>query len=459
MVVFKRHFSNKNKRLRQLTTVLVALAVAGVGTYLLVSSHAASPYVSITANTGIVSSPAAKQSCSGASNNGNCVVFGSSNGGGSVTGNNMMVGLDAGGWNTGNPGDDDVATAVKMVRLDYANCTTPIPITYPVSGSQYTECPSGGDIVQLQHDGVKMDIDFSGPYNTGGVRALVGSDPSDSGAIAWAANAISWYKTYCGDTNTECPIIEVLNEPDGWWFWGTDSSDTATADQDNANAYAELVSITYKAFHNPTTGLGANAPRILASADGSWGQEWWNADSSTLGQSTNYVDGVVSHPYGGDDGANAAEIGSSGAGDRAQVTAEHTLTNKPVYVTEVGWPTDDAGASPTEVNATGDSIQWPVADSAANAYHDLDQCDNVYNFVNWARNTNYVGSVSIYGYINTTANNAQYGLELYNTSNGDTSKKPAWYALKAAALQQPNLCPSASNNYAQPGQTDGFSTE
>lgn len=424
-------------------TIIVIVVVAAIGTYLLTGSHAATPYVSATADSGQLASGAVKQSCGG-STDGQCVAFGSTTTG--VGGNNMYVGLDAGGWNTGNPGDDDVASAVKLVRLDSANCTTPVAMSYPVTGAQYTDCPSGGDITELAHDGAKIDIDFSGPYNAGGVSALVGNG---SGATAWAASAISWYKTYCGDTNTECPIIEVLNEPDGWWFWGVNSS-SPTADQANANAYATLVETTYNAFHNTTTGLGANAPLILATADGSWGQEWWNTESSTLGSSSSYVDGVVSHPYGGDDGANAAQVASSAAGNQAQVVAEHSLTGKPVYVTEVGWPTDDSGPSATEQNATGDSIQWPLADSKANSYPGMDQCDNVFNFIQWARGTGYVGSVSIYGYINTTANNAQYGLELYN--NGNTSKKPAWYALGAAALNKSNPCPSAANDYATPTQ-------
>ncbi|HVA11436.1 MAG TPA: right-handed parallel beta-helix repeat-containing protein, partial [Candidatus Dormibacteraeota bacterium] len=50
--------------------------VAAVGTYLLVGSHAATPYASLTAGSGSLSGNATKQTCSGASD-GNCVVFGS----------------------------------------------------------------------------------------------------------------------------------------------------------------------------------------------------------------------------------------------------------------------------------------------------------------------------------------------------------------------------------------------
>jgi hypothetical protein len=438
--MLKTYFSDRSKRFQQLSALLVAVIVSAIGTYLLVGSHAATPYAAITADSGTLASGATKQSCSGASD-GNCVVFG----GGGVGGSNMMVGMNAGGWNTGNPGDADVASAGKYVRLDSANCPNPVTPTYPITGAEYTDCPAGSDIVQLAHDGAKVILDFSGPYNTGGVSALVGNG---SGATTWANNALAWYKEYCGITNTECPAIEVLNEPDGWWFWGTGSSDTSTTDQTNANAYATLVHTTYQTFHNS---LGSNAPSILATYDDSaWSTEWWNANSTTLGSSSGYVDGVVVHPYGGTNNSTKAAIAGSAAGSRQQVTNAHNSTGKPAYITEVGWPTDNSGSTVTSLNETGDSLQWPEADSSGNAYHGLDQCDNVYNFVTWARGTGYVNAVMIYGYISGTTNNAQYGLEFYNNSTGATRHKAGWYALMAAGHQQANPCPSASNNYAQP---------
>jgi|GEM_PF-2187467 len=422
-----------------------------IGTFLLYNSHAATPYVSLTASAGSLGGNAALKTDSSASS-GQYVKFGAASSGGTTLGggSNMMVGLDAGGWNTGNPGDADVAAQVKFVRLDNANCPNAVAISYPFTGAQYTDCPSGADIVQLNHDGVKVDVDFSGPYNDtgdggqgGGVSELI----ANGGDVTWANNALSWYEKYCGNDNTICPVIEVLNEPDGWWFWGTGSSDTTTNDQTNANAYATLIHTAYTTFHHS---LGNNAPAILASADGNWGQEWWNTNSGTLGPSSGYVDGVVSHPYGGsqDNPLNATKVHNSGLGNQAQVTGEHSLTGKPVYVTEVGWPTDNSGPSPTTTNQTGDSMQWPQADSSSNAYPGWDQCDNVYNFMTWARGTGYVNSVMIYGYISNITgggNNAQYGLKSWN--NGTVTNKPAWSALKAAGLKDANPCPSASNNY------------
>jgi hypothetical protein len=72
---YLQYFSNQTKRSQQLTAVLVVLIVAGIGTYLLLGSHAATPYASITADSGTLTSGATKQTCAGSSN-GSCVVFG-----------------------------------------------------------------------------------------------------------------------------------------------------------------------------------------------------------------------------------------------------------------------------------------------------------------------------------------------------------------------------------------------
>jgi hypothetical protein len=73
--MLKQYFRDKIKRPQPIGALLVVLAVAAIGTYLLTGSHAASPYASITADKGSSSGGAVAQSCSGASD-GNCVVFG-----------------------------------------------------------------------------------------------------------------------------------------------------------------------------------------------------------------------------------------------------------------------------------------------------------------------------------------------------------------------------------------------
>jgi hypothetical protein len=442
--MLKQYISNKTKIIQRLLVVLVVLVVAGIGTYLLIGSHAASPYASITADSGTLASSAAKQACSGASD-GNCVVFGSTNTGTGGGGSNMIVGLGAGGW--GPPGDDDVAANVKFVRLDEANCPDTVSVTYPVSSAAYTDCPTGGDIAQLAHDGAKVDVDFSGPYTIDTYGSSTSEGISSLNATNWANSALAWYKAEC--TTTECPTIEVLNEPGGNWFWGSQA-----LSQTNTDAYANLVKTTYSTFH---TAFGASAPLILATFDGEWGttpagvpngeafgRAWWTASMS------NYVDGIVVHTYGSDDASSTAAVQQSAAGNRQDAQDAHSYTGKPVYITEVGWPTDNQGATVTAQNDTGDSLQWPEADSASNQYPGLDQCDNVYNFLSWARSTDYVNAVTIFGYVDYGTNNF-YGMERYNNPAGaNLSKKPSWYALGAAARSLSNPCPSAANHYAIP---------
>jgi hypothetical protein len=79
--MLKQYLSNKSKRFHQITVLLVVLLVAGAGTLLLLGSHAATPYTSISADSATVSGGALSQSCNGASD-GKCVVFGGSSSGG-----------------------------------------------------------------------------------------------------------------------------------------------------------------------------------------------------------------------------------------------------------------------------------------------------------------------------------------------------------------------------------------
>jgi hypothetical protein len=366
---------------------------AVIGTILLSSSHAATPYISLSASSGTTSGNITKKTDSTQEP---YVQFGAaSTGGGGGTGTagggaNMVVGLNAGGW--GPSGAQKVSTAVKYMRLD---------------------SPSNEAISDFANVGVKVDLDFSGPYNTSGVSAL---NPT-----SWANNALSYYKS-SGCTTTECPMLEVLNEPGGTWFWGS-SAQSST----NAKAYDTLLQTTYTTFHNA---YGSSAPLILASYDGgqdsstSWGQAWYN---STVAP---YVDGITMHPYGGNGAASGAKTGN-----RGNVTNAHNQTNKPVYVTELGWPTATSSTTPTTTNDTGDSLQWPQSNSSGTGQGD--QCDNVYNFMTWARGTNYINAVYIFGYADY-GTNAFYGMF---DSSGNTAK-PAFGALKAAANNQANPCPN-----------------
>jgi hypothetical protein len=470
-----------NKYTKPLPFVVVFIVT---GTVLILISHAATPYASTTADTGALANGAVEQTCSGATD-GNCVVFaGSSAGpnlhlsgttitwtaiagstgykgatsngastdtsrtttyselgnvttwspasdcgntdyygvaaelttgdqwsvpevsitwpacssGGSDGGSNMVVGLNAGGW--GASGAQDVAAAVNYVRLDQASGATTV-----------------SDIGYYTGDNVKADIDYSGDltngsnYDTGGVSAINASN--------WSSDALSWYESNCN--TAECPMIEVLNEPYGSWFWGSSADD-----QTNADAYGDLVEATYNAFH---TKYGSNGPKILANtfangcANGNavgCSDPWWGWLKSHDPTIANYYDGVIMHAYG-----DTSDPTLSAEGNRNAVTSAYDATGKPVYVTEVGWPTDiGSNSSPSSVNETGDSYQWSLTG----------QCNNIYNFITWTRGTNYVNAVFYFNYADYGTNDF-YGIETHTQSH-----KPSYNALKDAAKNLSNPC-------------------
>lgn len=292
-------------------------------------------------------------------------------------GNNMVVGIDIGNFNTA--GANDVKGIVSYARIEQG----------VVAPSIY------------KNVGMKVIVNFAGPYNTGGVSSI--------NAASWANDKLNWYKTNCGDANT-CPAIEVLNEPGGTWFWGS-----GALSQTNANAYANLVKTTANTFR---TALGANAPKILATYDGSYegtagsmafGNKWWAADTDH-----SYVDGIIVHPYG----LSTVARTDSAKGNQTLVTNVNKATGKPLYITEVGWPTA------TSQPSTGDSYQW----------NETEQASNVHNFINWARGTGYINAVMVFNY-------RDYGTNMwYGITRPDGSHKPSFDALRCAAQSKPLGC-------------------
>jgi hypothetical protein len=280
----------------------------------------------------------------------------------------MVVGVTGNGW--GLDAAKDTATLFKNFRFDNES-------SEPTS--DYT------------NQGVKLNVLFPGPYSSGGVSSL--------NASTWVSNALSWYKANCTPAN--CPSIEILNEPGGTWFWGSSALSTT-----NAMAYVNLLKLVNSQF---TATYGSSRPKIIASYDGSnglqWGRTVWSVDS-TVG---NYVDGISVHPYGGNSNVTASALGN-----RQMVIDAHNETNKPVYVTEVGWPT--AVGQPS----TGDSLQWTEGSQAT----------NIYNFLTWAKGTGYVPAVYLFNYRDYGTNN-WYGVERWQQNNGTIlgSKKPSWTAI------------------------------
>jgi hypothetical protein len=290
-----------------------------------------------------------------------------------VTTGAMMVGLNA-GW--GSISADDMAGVFTLARIDTTEGGTELPSVYAAKGIQVIPMFPG---------------DVGGGYDSGGVSAI--NIPN------WVNMVTAYYANQCSASTNICPAMEILNEPNGSWFWGANAEDAT-----NESAYGALVTAVYNGFHAK---YGAASPKILLAYDD---PTWWAGIVAGNPNIRSYFDGAIVHPYGG-----TGSVASSALGDRALVTQAHNDTGKPVWATEVGWPT--AVGQP----ATGDSLQWTQTQQAA----------NIYNFVNWARSTGYVASVLYFNYRDYGTNNS-YGVE---SSTG--AKKPGWYALAEAANEQP----------------------
>jgi hypothetical protein len=272
----------------------------------------------------------------------------------------MWVGVNGGGWGPSEP--PEMAPMVKYVRLESGNTK---------------------EFESFQASGIHVDWDDWGPY-AHGVSSINDAE--------YASHVVSVI-----EADPSIVSVEILNEPDGSWFWGEGANSRA-----NAEAYARLLEAVY---NKVKARFGGEHPLLLgAFEEGStWGDVWWNAL-----EDKEAIDGVVVHPYGGT-GSRA----QSALGDRGQVERAHSYTGKPVYVTEVGWPTAQ------RFPATSDSLQWGQPE----------QAENIYSFVNWARSTGYVGGVFIYEYHDAESNGpAEYGVVTHSGV-----KKDGWTALKEAA--------------------------
>jgi hypothetical protein len=293
----------------------------------------------------------------------------------------------------------DIASLVRSVRWD-SDASTPADLQ-----SEYGAL------------GVTADLLLgTSTYNLNSSTGDAGANWGSGGIDGWASQQVTNIMNACGSSNpsAECPFVEILNEPYSTWFYGPDAGS-----EQSAAAYARAVEDVYRDIH---AAFGSASPKVLA---------WGAGPGCSNGRSTtctdpwlthlrdqypdlgNYYDGVVVHPYGGGSGYSPA---LSAQGNRNAVRSAYNATGKPVYVTEIGWPTD------TGASATGDSQQWS----------ETQQADNIYNFVQWARR-GHVGGVWLYNYTDDSAP-AWYGVTR-NDEFGTTawSRKPGWTALQEAA--------------------------
>jgi hypothetical protein len=269
------------------------------------------------------------------------------------SGSSMWVGLDAGGWDWSSA-VRDVAGAVKYLRASY---------------SYYN---SDAQMSLLAENHLTLLPLFSGGGSIGAINRG-----------EYANTMVAWFKRYghggtfwAGRTDYGARTAEVLNEPGNPYFW---------SDPNNFAAYAGLAKAVHDAFEaNFAPAVRAS---VICSYDGGYAGDSWgrNLFSAEL-EAAKACDGLDVHPYGG-------HGSSSALGNRPRVTEAHADTGKPVYVTEVGWPTA-VGQPPT-----GDSLQWTEAQQAA----------NIRDFVLWSRSLTYVKAVIYFNYADYGSNN-WYGI-------------------------------------------------
>ena len=267
----------------------------------------------------------------------------------------FFVGLNGGYWGPSEPGE--LKKVASVVRLETPPKLTP-----------------------WEAVGLKVIADFSGPYSNAGVSGL--------NHQAYVQRVVEFVRA-----NPHVYAIEVLNEPGGNWFWGSSAEAPA-----NRESYAQLLIEVHEAL---ASNFGASRPLELASWDGghsssnAWG-EAWSRNATALAD----VDAVTSHPYGGT-GSRANAI----LGNRRLVESAHLASQKPVYITEVGFPTK---------GPTGDSLQYSEAEEAW----------AMFQFAQWARSTGYVAGVTFYGWRDGTEGGG-YGIETHAGA-----KKLAYTALQ-----------------------------
>lgn len=223
-------------------------------------------------------------------------------------------------------------------------------------------------VARWERAGLKVIADEVGPYTRAGVSGL--------DRRAYVAKVVDFVRR-----NPHVYAVEVLNEPGGQWFWGPYSESRA-----NRESYARLLIEVHEAL---VAGFGTARPLELASWDGghdssnAWG-EAWSKNRAALAA----VDGVTNHPYGGTGDRSRAILG-----DRALVAADEAVSHKPIYITEVGFPT-----------------RGPTADSLQ--YSEAEQASATYRFGVWAKSTGYVAGVTFFAYRDAQEGGG-YGVETH----------------------------------------------
>jgi polysaccharide biosynthesis protein PslG len=238
--------------------------------------------------------------------------------------------------------------------------------------------------------------------------------PSDPSAYAsFVATVVSRYGPHGSfwtnhPTLTKDPITtyELLNEP---YYDNGDNGDY------NPGRYARLIKAAGAAGHtaDPSAQFLLAAENQSQLVSGTW--TWWiDALYQAVPDLNTYYDGIAVHPYGTD--LTSASFPGYDQIRRVesihQQFSTHNAADKPLWITEIGWPTCTNGGSDRCTTATG-------------------QANDLTTVFNYARGSwkSYVQAVFIYGYQDNDPNSADPEND-YGIVANDGTPKPALSVFK-----------------------------
>jgi hypothetical protein len=285
--MFTQHFMIKTNNLQRISLTLVILLVTTVGVYMLVASHADTPYTSVNTASGTLTGGASQQSCSGASNGG-CVLFGST--GASTEQANLFV------------NSIGVNIHINYSTTAYANYTA-LKNSLVQLGIHYVRDQSSGGgagSYQVQH--------WNDLYSTAGIQLSLILDSRYSSATTWV------------------PTVQALGKT-VWEVEGQNEPDNPKAGISLNEAVSEQQEL-YTLFKANT----ATASVPIASP--SW-IEWSQSAANQISQTARgYFDYGNIHSYPSNPSSMIGTLINEW---------EQAYSNKPLVASEEGWPTGNDG--------------------------------------------------------------------------------------------------------------------
>lgn len=359
--MLKQFLSNRTKRFQQISALLV---VAAVGTYLLVGSHAATPYASIAADKGTLTGGATQQTCTGASD-GSCVMFGSSS-----SSNKLIVGLNdivgfgapiAGTQPESCKGADPCYLSTMYINSGVTwardNINQGDPNSLSLINASWAR-PAGLNILPVYESGNDGDGNCLG--------GTPGQVTSDMGTILPALKSDNIH------------VLEMCNESyltlcAAQYAPLYNAAHQAIASFDAQNNYKiTLLSVEgtdYYQSHGYNVAEGQGFTKTCA------GNDWFTELAANLPGGAAEVDGFTLHPYPNNPAPDGSNINASGpAADGSwwgMIPTQHTeavnagFTNQPWWITEAGI------TYPGEVNSDavkGQYLQYMLNDIIAGHY-------------------------------------------------------------------------------------------